>query len=428
MYRTCLAILALGWLSAVTVPAQDSVETFIDTTETFEFLTTDSIFNEIQLNGNNVTAYDTSGRQWHYDFEFEEWYVGPPDRAQTSTIQDGEQHDGDDGPEAVEERCTERREVDLFSKTPVTIAYDEYVDEDIEVFGRVTVKGWAKGDVISHQKRVLVTKTGRVDGDVYAPEVVIQEGGQVLGTILETDSPLEFSDLKVPFSASGLIVAISLSVFILLLSFLMVSLTPRLTMNIHDCINHNRVKTFFLGLFILIMAPVILIITLVGILLLPLLPFAYIAAIVAGAVSFGINFGNYLTHRFGLGERSLVYRALIGVLAVMLLWNIVALLLGSSSSFLHGLGIFGLVLAILISIYPTLTGIGALALTRFGHRPHIGSQPSRYHPAPPPAPPPIPEPPPTSDRNGESNSETSSEQNRIYSQKKATNNKERDND
>jgi hypothetical protein len=83
----------------------------------------------------------------------------------------------------------------------------------------------------------------------------------------------------------------------------------------------------------------------------------------------------------------------------MAVWALVALIMGSDygdSSGYHGMGVFLLVISILGTTYPFLTGIGAAVLTRFGFRPYVSrseTQTTVDQAAPEPAPPPIPQGP-----------------------------------
>jgi len=390
-----LLTFALAILLGVSVWAQSDLEPDDD----LEYEITDSVFQEIFLDGDVVTAVDTSGQDWHYDYTVDEFFSGPPDPTaslDTSASVAGTGYDDSDIP--VEERCTEFRDVDLFTRKSVTIGYDEYHDDDIEVWGRVTVKGWAQGDVISHKKRVMVTSTGRVDGNIIAPEVIVQPGGLVLGEVTESDSPLDFKDLQGTFSTNGLIVVASFGIFLLMATFLIVSLANKNMKNIQNCIDNFSLRSFMLGfLFIILLIPIypLSLLTIVGIVVVPA---AYVAAMVVGIVAFGIALGRKIVKRDQFGRRGLLYKALVGVVLQLLPWAVTAVLLGNPDPVSSSIGILFLVLSCVITVYPVSIGVGAAILTRFGLRPYRsgdGTGMPRSGPAAPaPAPPPIPDPPP----------------------------------
>ena len=358
----------------------------------------DTTFLEIQLSREGIVAIDTSGYDWYYDFDSETFIQGIPERDEPVPPRElAGWSERDDSP--VEERCTERLEVKPFEKKSVSVDADEYVDGDIIAWGRVTVKGWVRGDVTSLSKRVLVTETGQVDGDIEAPEIVVKEGGLVIGEILE-ETPLDVPELT-GFSASGLIVVICLAAFFLFCGFLAVSLMPRQVRNFHACLEANKTKTCLLGLLFLLLMPVVtvlVVITIIGIVLLPFLPFLYLAAIVLGFISFGSMLGKGLALRLWGQEKSFMLRSFLGIVLLMILWLITATLLGSADEVSQGFGVFFLVLSIVVCSFPVSAGIGAAILTRFGFREYVSwkdpQRPDSRPMAPPPAPPPIPKEPP----------------------------------
>jgi hypothetical protein len=355
----------------------------------------DPVFNEILLTNDSVTAVDTFGNHWRYSFDsnvFERATPGPGvDRIETEP----------DQPEIpgvpVEERCTSERLVKSLEKKSVSVGYDEYVDGDIVAWGRVTVKGWVKGNVKSIQKRVTVTETGRVDGDVEAPEVVVKEGGEVGGRIIEGGSTIDIRDIAPSFSPDGIIIVLSLTAFLFLATFLIVSLMPRQLENFYLCYRESPVKTFFLGLLFIFLLPVlvaVLVVTIIGIPLTLLVPFAYLLAIILGVVSFGNQIGEHIARRYFGGIDHPTLQSLLGVLMLMLLWLVVAILMGSGEAVSQGFGIFFLVVATMISTVPVCCGVGTALLTRYGLRKYVVWSDRRYRRAetgvPTPAPPPIP--------------------------------------
>jgi len=363
-------------------------------------IATDTVFNEIFLSDEGVVAYDTLGNRWVYDFEqavfvlSEEGYPG----SRVEGLED----------EAVvilpvEVRCIEKRRLSDIQKSAL-IGYYELIKGDVIAYGKVTVKGWVKGNVQSYSGMVRVTKSGQVDGDIRAPKIDVKPGGIVRGRQIKTD-PLDFpvEILKGSFSAAGIWVVFGFTMFLLFTGFLAVSLMPRQVQNIDNCISRHRARTFLLGLLFVFLIPilipmlaVLLAVTIVGIALIPLLPLAYLFALMLGMISIGISLDKGILARYSTAERSLMFRAMIGILLFIALWVAVAVLLGSADPVSVGLGIFLLVVAILATTVPFLTGTGAVVLTLFGFRKYIRFEEKQRETegaAPAPAPPPIPETP-----------------------------------
>ncbi len=360
----------------------------------------DTVFNELRLSEEGVTAVDTAGDEWYYDFVNGVWIPGDlPDGG----LDDGTSTrrvvlTGDEIP--VEERCTEQKRVKRFERSPVLVGYEEYVEEDIFAYGRVTIRGWAKGNVKS-LKKVFVSASGRVDGDIEAPKITIRDGAIILGEFREVGSPLELEDLTKSFSADGLIVVLSFTGFLLVFSFLTVSLMPRQIRNFDRCLAGHKLKSYLLGLLFVLLMPLILMlvmITVVGLVVVPLVPLVYLVAFGLGTVVFGNILGRQFSLRYFGGEKGMLVQSMLGIVLLMSLWLIVAVLLGASNDVSQGFGVFFLVVSVLLTSFPILAGLGAAVLTRFGFREYrrfAGGQGQPDAPmAPAPAPPPIPEAPP----------------------------------
>ena len=76
-------------------------------------------------------------------------------------------------------------------------------------------------------------------------------------------------------------------------------------------------------------------------------------------------------HRASDVSHNLIVHSLVGVAVFMALWALVAVLLGSQNDVAQGFGYFVLVVVILLTAWPLMTGVGAAILTRFGFRPYI---------------------------------------------------------
>ena len=355
------------------------------------------VLNEIRLDNEGIRAVDTSGMELRYDFG-EAKFV-PVDETEEN-VPRGDQSQRNDADEiSVEERCTRQLLVDAWENT-VRVEYDQFVDDDIIAYGRVTVKGWVKGNVKSLNNRILITSTGVVDGDVVAPDVVIKSGGVVNGEIVRTGNPLDIDDLTGNFTGDGIIVVASLTAFFLVCAFLVASLMPDQLKVLHDCMSEYPARSFLLGFFLTLLVPLVVAlvtITVVGVLVLPLVPLAYLAGFILGLIAFGSKITSRFLSRFGLGGTDLLSQSLIGVSFLMLFWFGVALLLGMHDPTAEGFGIALLVFSIILTAYPMATGLGAVVLTRFGYRKYTGRRQnlSTFPDSNIPVPPPIPETPPT---------------------------------
>ncbi len=358
------------------------------------------LLNEIRLDAEGVTAVDTAGNELRYDFT-EDRFVADFS-ADGENVSRGNSKGRDLDEPSVEERCTRVLKVDAWENT-VRVEYDQYVDGDIIAYGRVTVKGWVRGNVKSLNNRVLITSSGVVDGNVVAPDVVIKEGGDVQGRVERTGNPLDLDDLAGNFQVDGVIVVASLTAFLLLCAFLVSSLMPRQLYNLQDCMGKHPARTFLLGFLLTLMIPLVLAlvaITIIGTVLIPIIPLVYLAGYLLGFVAFGSWVTRKILSKFGVTSREFLPQSLIGISFLMLFWFGVAFLLGMDSPTAEGFGIFLLVLSIVITAFPMATGLGAVVLTRFGFRPYSGQR-ERVQPfadaSDMPAPPPIPDEPPTAD-------------------------------
>ncbi len=359
----------------------------------------DTILNEIRLTHEGVTAVDTLGRRLVYDFD-NNTFVLDKETPRAAGRSDRDRR-GEAAPIPVEQRCTERKRVKDFQKT-VLVGYDEYVDGGIIAYGRVTIKGWVQGDVQSFNGRVLVTESGQVDGDIKAPEIVVNDGGVVLGSQITADA-LDFTGdvLKRPFSVDGVIIVCCFIMFLLVAAFLVLSLFTRHQELFEQAMYDFKLKSFFVGLLsiFLIWLPIALLaITIVGIILIPFVPLAYVVAMTVGVISSGHRLGQLVLQRIAARDHNRMFETLVGLGTLMALWMLVAVLMGSGDdgSTEYGFGIFFLVVAILASAFPVCAGLGAALLTRMGtrqYRPKDRPDWTKGTGAPAPAPPPIPQMP-----------------------------------
>lgn len=358
-----------------------------------------TIFNEIELSPEGIVAYDTSGNRWVYDFSLEAFVPGELASTGPET--------GESGGEAtmaippVEERCIVPKTVKPYQRE-VLVGYDEYVDGDITAYGRITVRGWVKGSILSYNGMVEVTESGQVNGDIMAPKVEVQPGGTVYGEITQTGSltDLPRDVLSYSFSAGGLWVVTGFTIFFLFGGFIAITLASRQVNRFRQCIAKYPVKSFMIGLLGTVLMPMVIlfvVITIIGVLVVPFVPLVYIIAFTLGIVTFSQIVGGSLVSKYSSRKVGAMLSFVVGLAMLMALWYVVAILLGSGDSVSYGFGIFFLVLSITYTSYQICAGVGAAILTRFGFRDYVSFD-DRVRTAGeatrPPAPPPIPKVPP----------------------------------
>ena len=177
MFRTTAALATLLFIlfapagEPAYVRAQDSA----GRSATFQ----DIVFRQIRLSPDVVIGVDTTGQVWRYDFDqaaFEK---------SSSIPTPGGARESENLP--VEVRCTDEIRVKPFERRSVTVGVDEFIDGNITVYGRVTIRGWVKGNVVSIMGPVTVYEGSQVDGDISAPEISVRRGGIVQGRQIITD-------------------------------------------------------------------------------------------------------------------------------------------------------------------------------------------------------------------------------------------------
>ncbi len=241
---------------------------------------------------------------------------------------------------------------------------------------------------------------GKIVKETHLPA---RQEHEVLGRVEQVSAPLE--GLTTGISADGIIIVLVIGIVMMFFGFLIVALMPQQLANFSSCLSRHQVKCYLLGLLFLLLQPVVLtlcVITLIGIVLIPFVPMLYLAAMLMGLVSFGAAVGGYVMNRLQSNARGHQVRTLLGEFLLMVLWFAVVLLMSGANPVQRGLGIALLVIAIVITSYPLLTGIGAALLTRFGTRQYVSYTERRPEDnvPPAPAPPPLYDPPPVTTPSG----------------------------
>ena len=348
---------------------------------------TDTIFTEITLTEDGVSAVDAQGDDWYYDFDLDMFVIGELQRTTTPQIEELDL-------EPVEVRCVNEKIIKLSISKNITIESDEFVPHDIVVFGRVTVKGWVQGNITSYNDRVVVKPFAQVDGDINAPSILVHDEGIVLGEINETT--FDLSSIKTNFSTDGFVIIMIIMSLLAVFIFMVVALIPKKLEVVSECFNRYKVRSTLLGFFFLILMPVIVglvAITIIGIVVIPFIILLYIFAIILGIASFSNQIGNLVFGRFLTSGSKLYLKILLGFSLFAICWIIgITYMTGASDSELFGIGVFFFVISIIFSIYPVFGGIGASVLTRFGYRPYaswkdqVAQNTQTFTPAPPPMP------------------------------------------
>jgi len=361
----------------------------------------DTIFNEILLTEEGVIAVDTAGYEWYYDFEYSSFVAGfrPLSDDAGGVFVPGSEY----GNIPIEARAIIRKRLKQFESGSVTVREDEYVDGNIIAMDRVTVKGWVKGNITSLQDRVLKTETGYVEGDIKALRVIEKDGSVVLGEITETTMPMDIETFTPGFGHKFLLVMSIITAVFLFFGFLIFTLMPGQVATMQSCILKHKGRSAGLGFILILTMPAIAVllgITIVGAVLIPLLPLVYLAAIILGLMIFGKLLFSTIYKQTIYSKSAGMFIGVIGILIVMIPWLVTGALWPSTGNIAGVLSVFGLVISILGSIYPVFSGVGAALLTRFGFReyppgpkkPQFTRKPAAHQPAPPPIPDtPVPE-------------------------------------
>ena len=288
----------------------------------------------------------------------------------------------------------------------------EIVDGDVvAVGGSVDVDGTVEGDVTAVGGSVTLGPGALVDGEVTSIGGRIERGSgaRITGSVNEVafGAPhfrMEPHDVMGPFftGLGGLFGTVIWIIFLGLLTCLAFLLARRPIERMEYRVATSPWKAAVVGLlgqmlFIpaLLITIVILVISIIGIPLLLLIPFALVAILIGillGFTAVAKHLGHAAERRFGWDHRNAYLSVLVGVGLIMLIS-----FFGSALGVAGGpLGIFATVLTILgfvVQYIAWTIGFGVLLLTRFGMRYRWGNGHTPEAATPPP-PPPTPEPEP----------------------------------
>jgi hypothetical protein len=265
-------------------------------------------------------------------------------------------------------------------------------DDVVAVFGSVDVEGEVEGDVVAVMGSVHVRDGAVIHGEaVSVGGAVQQEDGATIGgeTVSVGFLPVSWGVPALPLTlsaiAGGWITALFTG-WIFALAF------PGRLVRVAATASRHTGASFLLGLVSLpgfVAAMVLLIVTVVGIPLAFLLPFAYVLLIYGGQLAATYVLGCKLIRR-QLGTPGLVWPMMAGSLLVAMFFAVGAVLFVA-----HGvsrpLGLFSGLLGLLLVLGLAAIGTGAFLLSRLGNEPKDLAWDSHGH-APVAAPVPIPPP------------------------------------
>lgn len=346
---------------------------------------------------------------------------------------DTAEEEQDDEEEAAEEASSRRQRTgDQFALfNSVTVDRDESAREAVAVFGSVTVDGEVRGDVTSVFGSATIN--GRVEGEVVAvngwvhlgPEAEVlrdvtsvggrverNEGARVRGTVTEVpfggsswrDDDRRGHMWRGPVSgwrwldpASGLwslFWRLTLLGFVAFLLCLTLLVAPRAVERSAERVRQSWWKAGLVGFLALLLfipfcllAAILLVITIIGIALIPILalvlPFAILAVWLVGYAATSLELGRWLARKLGWGVTSPYAHLLFGFVLLELV-RFAGGLGVAAGGFSVGLGLVFLTLGGIIRLAATSVGIGAVLLSRYGR--YLEGTATPVVPAPVPAP------------------------------------------
>lgn len=290
----------------------------------------------------------------------------------------------------------------------ISVAEGEIIDGDVvAVGGSVAIAGTVRGDVVAVGGSVELSETAIVEGEVTAVGGTINRdpGARVDGRVNEVafggpDVDFHRNVSFTPFDEIGsLIGTITFLILLGLLLSLILLLARRPVEKMEYVVATTPWKAAAVGLVgqivflpVLVLSVIVLAVSIIGIPLLILVPFALLGLMIGTLVGFtavAYRVGHWAEARFGWDHKNPYLSLLVGLGFIM-----VMAFFGSALGIVGGpLGVFAIILAIIgfaIQYVAWTTGFGALLLTRFGTRYRWGNGAGPEAPAAPAAPPAAP--------------------------------------
>jgi hypothetical protein len=265
----------------------------------------------------------------------------------------------------------------------IVVAESDSVDGNVVAIGGcITVNGKVTGDCVAIGGCINIGPKGVVGGDG------VSVGGTINrepGSVLEGDEVVTGGNIPkwlfrggwprhgLPgLRLAGLALAVGKALVVLFVAWLIVLISRERVKVTSNKATSNMLASFGVGLLTIILTPiamVLLCITLIGIPVAILLPFALIIVGLFGYTAVGLALGHRL---FGSGSRtvSVVEATILGVLLMEAI-PIVGKLIGLPGGILWGLSIPVRIVGYAIIVCAFLIGLGATILSKFG-------QPQRF--------------------------------------------------
>ncbi len=214
----------------------------------------------------------------------------------------------------------------------VTVEKNQIIDTVVDIGGQITVDGLVERNVIAIGGSIVLGNDAVIRGDVICVGGVIVKGAgaQVFGDISEINS----ANISMAFSSalrgelegwSLILNIISLCFFavIFIIALLLTILLPRPLVAVAREIQNYKVKSFSWGFAItLLMVPffMLLVISIIGIPLIPLIFTLFLLAFIVGYIAAGNITGSYILEKiFHKQTKSLTGTTILGLI---LLWVI----------------------------------------------------------------------------------------------------------
>ena len=243
-----------------------------------------------------------------------------------------------------------------------TIAENQIIKNIVILGGQITVSGLVENNVIALGGSIVLTGKSVVRGNVLClgGVVVRGSGSQVFGKITEINSSNITATLRSFFlgeddawSAVLNIIFLFFQGIIFVLAMLLAFLSPNSLTTLKNSIQNNKMKSFLWGLLITAsITPffILLVISVIGIYLIPLLFIALVAAFMLGYIAAANLLGDYvLSGMFSSHKKSPVKETVSGLILLLAL------------GWLPYVGW-------LIKIIALTIGFGGVLLLMFGHR------------------------------------------------------------
>lgn len=272
--------------------------------------------------------------------------------------------------------------VRLFSDARV--GADERLDGDVvAVFGSAHVAGHVTGSVVAVFGSVDFEPGASVGGDAVAVGGAVEDadGVRIEGQTVSVGlAPLTFGLPGVPVMLACLALGWVVTLFF---GWVFAALFPERLARVAVTSSRRTLLSLLLGLLAFLVMPVfaiLLVVTVIGLPIGIMLPFAYVAIVYAGQIAGTYVLGSKLVRR-PLGERGALQAIVAGSLLVGSFFA-VGVILWSSPGTVRTIAVFFHLVGLLVITGLSLIGSGAFLLSRLGTRPKSLAEDAAAGPAP----------------------------------------------